>query len=185
MEEHVIAPGADPTSKTADKLRLVRIAVSVVSGVCCLLVIALWIRSYFWIDTIDWFRSPALISATVYRGQIGATRFRLPASKKLKPPTFERHSARVTAGTQVNYNNGAGKRLPSYLGFKSTWLSAPGTVRANTFVTPFWFPTFVLAFLAAVPHWRLVKWRFSLRTLLIVTTLVAVGLAAALYSSDG
>lgn len=185
MEELTIGPGADLTSKMVDKLRLLRIAVSVVSGVCCLLAIALWIRSYFWIDTIDWSRPPSLISATVGRGQVSTTWFKLPDSKKLKPPTFERHSTRVTTETPDKYNSGSGKRLPSYLGFKSTWLSAPRTARANTFVTPFWFPTFALAFLAAVPHWRLIKWRFSLRTLLLLITVVAVLLGASIYSTRG
>ena len=41
-------------------------------------------------------------------------------------------------------------------------------------IVPYWFPVAILASLAAVPWIRWSK-RFSLRTLLIATTLVAVG----------
>jgi hypothetical protein len=42
-------------------------------------------------------------------------------------------------------------------------------------LAPHWFAALVFAALAAIP-WISRSWRFSLRTLLIATTLVAVGL---------
>ena len=44
---------------------------------------------------------------------------------------------------------------------------------------PAWFPVVLFALLAAAP-W--IRWRFSLRTLLIATTLIAVGVGLAAYA---
>jgi hypothetical protein len=48
------------------------------------------------------------------------------------------------------------------------------------FVIPYWLPAMLAATLAAVP-W--ITWKFRLRTLLIVMTLVAVLLTAIVYSA--
>jgi hypothetical protein len=47
---------------------------------------------------------------------------------------------------------------------------------------PYWFPVLALAALTAT-HWIRPTWQFSLRTLLIAMTLVAVGLGAVVYTS--
>ena len=58
-----------------------------------------------------------------------------------------------------------------YLVFQSCKTSALWLVVAIS--TPHWFVTLLFALFAAIP-WIRRKWRFSLRTLFIVTTLVAV-----------
>ena len=156
-------------------LRYLRIGWTALCSIVVVLQVVLWVRSYWWIDFVLWTRPNTLISATVFRGQAGSTWSRIPVARRAEAQEFRRHSNRITSGTQVNYNDGTGKPLPSYMGFKSSWLSAPKPTRATTLVIPFWFPTFVMAVIAAVPYWRGMKWRFSLRTLLIATTLVAVG----------
>jgi hypothetical protein len=47
---------------------------------------------------------------------------------------------------------------------------------------PYWLPTVLIAALAAMPWVRQLRWRFSLRTLLIATTLVAVVLGAIVWT---
>jgi hypothetical protein len=164
------------------KYRKLRIAWSVAWGVMAVLLLVLWVRSYWWIDSVYSARSTVHISITVFRGQVGATWLKYPAPIPVQAQSFMRHSNRITGGTRVNYNDGTGKPLPSYLGFKSSWLSAPRPLRAVTLVIPFWFPTFVLTLVAAAPYSRRMKWRFSLRTLLIATTLIAVVLGAVVHA---
>jgi hypothetical protein len=50
----------------------------------------------------------------------------------------------------------------------------------NCFVVPYWFPLTVAASIGVAP-WIHFSTRFSLRTLLILTTLVAIGLGAVIY----
>jgi hypothetical protein len=52
----------------------------------------------------------------------------------------------------------------------------------NVFICPFWFPVVLVISLAAVPwiHWSR---RFSLRSLLIVTTLIAIVLGLAVFAA--
>ena len=49
-------------------------------------------------------------------------------------------------------------------------------------VTPHWFLTILFSTLVAVPWFRSFRFHFSLRTLLIVMTLVAVGLGVVVHA---
>jgi hypothetical protein len=53
---------------------------------------------------------------------------------------------------------------------------------SNYGVIPHWFPVLLTAMLFTVPWIRQLSWRFSLRTLLIATTLVAVVLGLICYA---
>jgi len=48
---------------------------------------------------------------------------------------------------------------------------------------PLWLPSLGAAIMAILPWIRYWNWQFSLRTLLIVTTLVAVGLGLLVYAN--
>ena len=62
-----------------------------------------------------------------------------------------------------------------------SWLRFRWYFQPNVWVLvmPHWFLVLVVATLSALPWFR---WRFSLRTLLIVTTLIAVALGAIGYA---
>ena len=130
--------------------RLLRIAFSVVSGIACVLLIALWVRSYFIFDQMNWDRTN--IRALSLRGQLGLTWLNRPTALSTRFQHTEFRSSRIVQGpngTKVNYNDGTGYPLPSYPGFKSSWLSAPVRGRLTTFVIPYWFPVVVGGILAA------------------------------------
>src|SRR5689334_7673711 len=104
------------------KYRKLRIAWLAMWGLLTVLLLVLWVRSYWWIDVIDWFGSKTLISAAMSRGQFGS--HWLTVAPPSLPPRFlglRRLGNRITNGTQVGYGDGTGKPLPSYLGFKSSW----------------------------------------------------------------
>jgi hypothetical protein len=146
-------------------LKYVRIAVTALSLTACVLLIALWVRSYWWSDNFM---------------------LRLPNSR-----VFIIHSMRA----QTAWYFSAGHR------FSGNWTTESNTVARETdgiTLTPWHrellrfqlhrrpisFPVWVLVALfgglATLP-W--LSQRFSLRTLLIATTLVAVALAAIVYAS--
>jgi hypothetical protein len=140
------------------KYRKLRIALSVVFSVLCLLLIALWVRSYWRHDAL-WHTSTsnavhgvASSSGTILFQQIHAT----PG---------------VTApGWHYTYY----PKPHAYLGF--TWERKP----AYTLVgAPMWFLAASLLVAGAAPWLR---WRFSLRTLLIGITVVAAVLGLVIWA---
>ena len=146
------------------KYRKLRIAWSVACGVACLLLIALWVRSYFWFDTVkmsfDGERAYWLGSV------VGELRFG-------KPMTHRRGFRLETYDTPAREWVKSEAPKQSVLGF--WWgYSSMGFFR---FIIPHWFPVFLAAAIGAAP-WM----RFSLRTLLIAMTLVAVGLGWFVYA---
>jgi hypothetical protein len=137
-----------------------RIAWSVVWGVLAVLLIALWVRSYWRCDLID-FRT---ISGHHFqighaRGILGcggdANLFSLPWSI-----TKWDIASDVTRGDET---------IQGHFGFTFEAVLSFGTVAT----APHWFAVMLCAIVAAAP-WIRWKWRFSLRTLLIATTLIAV-----------
>ena len=160
------------------RLLLVRIAFSIVCGILCLLLIVLWVRSYWWHDWLG--------------GQLPRNRsFSLSAANgRLRYATFDRAYENSFSGERAPDWYVSTKRLsgPPHL----TLVNTPLTEFALGFagssdkygivaVFPVWVPATVVALFAAGPWCRQMNWRFSLRTLLLATTLVAVvlGLAVA------
>jgi hypothetical protein len=132
-------------------LRWLRITWTGIWGLAAVLLIALWVRSYSWMDFSLLNSQTGLVSAT---------------------------------GSLI-YVNDASTSLP--LGW-SSMLAAPAFVEALRFeapkaiIVPFrWLVTAGLP-LVIVP-W--LPWRFSLRTLLIVTMLVAVLLGLIMWAMRG
>jgi hypothetical protein len=139
-------------------LKYLRIAVTALSLTACVLLVALWVRSYRWLDNVN--VSTAGTTALhsfdgaigfVYSGRSSSPGVTSVSAKELRPLT-EKTSGEKTTNWYFDWN------------------------RTGTAVRcPHWFVTLLLGIFAAVPwlHWNK---RFSLRTLLIATTLVAVGL---------
>jgi hypothetical protein len=146
------------------RFRNLRIAWSVVCSIATVLLVVLWVRSYWWEDGLVWVRGSAR-NVILVNSKSGTLGFSFcpggDAEEQLLPPFFK--------------------------------LTRP--LPRNSQVTPFaWFSDAVLTIIR-VPTWALIAlsvaigttpWfghprRFSLRTLLIATTVVAVGLGLIVY----
>jgi hypothetical protein len=143
------------------RYRKVRIAWSVACVVACVLLIALWVRSNWWLDEI-WITLPSnralgFISAancgSIGIQQRGSDKSVYTGGYSRAELQKEQKSSRIFRGFSIARN----------------------TDPASFINMPYWF--LVLVF-AALPWLR---WRFSLRTLLIATTLIAAGLGLAVY----
>jgi len=152
-------------------LRYLRIAVTVLSLTACVLMLALWMDSY---------RSVRFLNTRYYRLQLMAGSFRGavgidvntnqtssgPGTKPMVYWHFSTHpSSKRNHGLVTDR-----LRVISFLGFR--WVCTANSYEADL---PFWFLTLLPAATSALPwiHWSR---RFSLRTLLIATTLVALAL---------
>jgi hypothetical protein len=162
VNELAIAPSAARYNRGM-RFRKLRIAWSVVCGVACVLLIVLWVRSHSKWDRL------------FYHLPSGGT------------AGFSSWDGNIIVG--VEYSRGAsysrGFEFESQL--TSQWQLDPSE-RGFLFMRdssefavgmPHWFPIILSAVIAAVP-WA--KQRFSLRTLLIATTLVAVVLGLIAWS---
>ena len=151
-------------------IRGLRIAVSAVFGMLCVLLIFLWVRSYSWTDDL-WVRVPNSGMATEFvslGGQVGVV---ITPSAKRSP--WIRETKPVPDNLRSMWNVLLPRR--NVLGFMFAW-------KANTIGIglPNWFVILTGGTLATAPwiHWGK---RFSLRTLLIATTLIAALLGTAAY----
>jgi hypothetical protein len=170
------------------KYRKLRIAWSVGWGVAAVLLVALWVRSYWWVDGV--------------RLQANATYYLVSASQALRleilpgAPPLARERAKMRELTtrivipdmanavssswhkfKVSADRDPERQATSILGFR---LTRPPTTPLP--VCPHWFAVTLLAALATAPWVRKLDYRFSLRTLLIAMTLVAVGLGAIVWA---
>jgi hypothetical protein len=141
--------------------RKLRIAWSVAWAILCVLFVALWWRSYWWVERIH---MPTLGNQAVV---VGAA-----------PGTFVFQMAPYSV-------------LPAYLRYPADeWLV--GTthsrvwgkfdIRSNSVVLPYWLLVVTTAGVATIPWLRQLPHQFSLRTLLIAMTFMAVVLGAIVFS---
>jgi hypothetical protein len=141
--------------------RGLRIAWTAGFGILCLLLIALWVRSYWWVDSV---RFPISRSSNLGGWSVEGT---IAVIKGTHDPGFFNVPGRMVRHHVVNrrvLDNRPQIRRGNHgpFGF--------GVMAGNIPYAPHWFFVFVLSVLAILPWIR----RFSLRTLLIATTLVAV-----------
>jgi 4-amino-4-deoxy-L-arabinose transferase-like glycosyltransferase len=165
--------------------RKLRIAWSVGWGLVVVLLTVLWVRSYWWYEyafkPIDFRRA---ISFSSQQGQtsIRVATFRLDSyfrqndgtMKQIHPSEWQFGSGPSLAGVG---NRGFSFRLHPHLSIKA----------------PHWFCVLISIALAipgvpavvgALASFRRSRWRFSLRTLLIATTLLAVVLGLAVWAGS-
>jgi hypothetical protein len=157
-------------------LKYLRIAVTALSLTACVLVVALWVRSYWRWDSphgpISRTRWMQLNSIRGYLfvgiGERDAIGYRQWTQRTFRASSLTDTGATGTVAWDFNWKVGA-------LGF--------GVVESNQMrllYMPYWFLA-GLAAAAAAFCWSKqpranARWRFSLRTLMVATTLVAVGL---------
>jgi hypothetical protein len=158
------------------RFRKLRIAWSVACGIAFLLLIVLWVRSYRVSD--DWRRANGgkLLNIQSYRGEFGIGRWSFPR------PIPWRHSA-----NRIDEIDEPAKRLwtpmkdqapLSYVGIR--WQTL---MPLNLFAIRYWSPVVLSGTLATLPWLSLWSGRYSLRTLLIATTLVAVVLGLIMWAT--
>jgi len=148
------------------KYRKLRIAWSAVWGIVCLLLVALWVRSYRAYDIVTHVK-PGFVINTV--GSNGGTLYvahtTLPSNLRFAGPGWQFRSAGPPLGWR--YGSAVVGEVPSMFEFKNGLIRLP------------YFLLIALSAAAVAVSW--LPWQFSLRTLLIATTLVAVGLGWIVY----
>jgi hypothetical protein len=131
------------------KYRKLRIAWSVGWGVLCVLLTVFWVRSYSWLDSASLFGKYSLAS---FRGELFVNRpvvltYSGPTPPGFSPPRYGITSIPADQSGLIIFEGG--RAIPF-------WLSILPTVAIG------------------MASW--LRWRFSLRTLLIGMTVVAVAL---------
>jgi hypothetical protein len=151
------------------KFRNLRIAWSVMCGILCLMLIALWVRSYWQWDNVGTNKTPSLYHVVSLDGRaILLNELFIPTGSD----TGDRRSwfyLTQESGPMPPYS------FPSYLGFyvklgKSQWIIA----------LPYCFLAAAAIAMAAFPwaRWHLT---FSLRTLLLTVTFLALALGTIVW----
>jgi hypothetical protein len=163
-------------------LRYLRIAVSLLSLIACMLLVASWVRSYLWMDQ---YIHP--VSAVRYFGLTsieGQVVFGASDDPDLSAAFSRYGSIWIRKAFPLrDWDKAVGGPVPFFpaarprgiirwprLAKNAYVMSKPGSNHYEVIV-PYWLLVLSTAALAAAP-W--IKWRFSLRTLIIVMTLVAV-----------
>jgi hypothetical protein len=149
------------------RYRKLRIAFSATCGIICLLLIGLWVRSYRLCDYV--IRVEVGDQATTTIGSNYGTVYflrvkllpRTPDPAGFFPRTFSHRWKYLASDVQITPN---------------TWPEWTSNPTGSQIRVPFWCLVIPSAALSAVPWIRAAKCRFSLRTLLIAMTLIAVGL---------
>src|SRR4051794_512322 len=137
-------------------VRGIKITWTVFCGIACVLLIVLWVRSYWRWDAAWKFTPATELDIDTQNGEAFLRYFSPPVS-----------TMKTTIGVGTKPALDIDVMPPnSHAGF----CFRRGGQSIGLFV-PFWFLTLITAPLAVAP-W--ITWRFTLRTLLIVTTLVAV-----------
>jgi hypothetical protein len=145
-----------------DKLRLtLRIATSIACIVACVLLVELWARSYWWSDNVTGY-----VSAREFGLDSGSGSFTVAVCD------CDRH---IVPGL----NSYLMKEPEEAAQFGLAITDLDGEGYAYSFSSPYWLAVVVFVSLATVP-W--VKLRFSLRTFLVATTLIALVLGLTIHS---
>jgi hypothetical protein len=148
-------------------LRYLRFTWSGLCVIACVLLVVLWVRSYWWMDTALFpYRHATCVLLFSLQGQFGGSV--TPYSTVGIDVTHSRLIYPIV--TKDDHGQIAGGAWIQFLRF--TFSSA--------LYIPYWIPVFATLLLAAVPWIRWPK-RFTLRILLIATTLVAVVLGLVVW----
>jgi hypothetical protein len=151
--------------------RKLRITWSVAWGLVALLLCALWVRSYWFWDRCYWPGSSTGVQLNSDAGHIVLVVG--PHEPSSNITAFFAESRPTYDESETYYKN-------DILGFY--FQSAPGGFRLDV---PHWFLVVLVISISAAGWWQRLNGRFSLRTLLITTTLVAVVLGLVVYTLKG
>jgi hypothetical protein len=142
------------------RFRKLRIAWSVLCGIACVLLIALWVRSYRYVETVLCkFSDDVLIYAGSLPGELG---FSIVSEESVEPWIVYKQPSE-------KWLKGVGDRW-----LEQTWGGFRIDIDNAGIMAPYWFLVSIFATVGTLAWIHKLKWKFSLRTLLIATTLVAV-----------
>ena len=146
------------------RFRKLRIVFSAICGIACVLLIVLWVRSYWWVD-IGFFKVTK--GVFLYGGSMPGT-FGFHIYPEEYVPTGMWHQSAEKWRRALHEREGMGLL---------------GTFRIDTeqVLVPYWF-WLLIPVAVAVVSWLPWRGRFSLRALLLATTLVAVVLGLVCYA---
>jgi hypothetical protein len=143
-------------------LRYLRIGFTAICMIACPLLTALWVRSYWWQDTVSWrCFTPEAIRLDTFPG-----RFCVETFIDRQETVFFSYSG----GGFYQYWGPRYRVSSKQLTEPTAWQMYRGPI-GNPLLIPLWLPPLAAAILAALPWLR---WRFSLRTLLIAITIIAL-----------
>jgi hypothetical protein len=155
------------------RYRKLRIAWSVVCGVACILLIVVCVRSYWKLDGVSGNRGIHYVYLDTLQGDFHYARI-VPSSANAIPwRAF--HNPIVDTDLQSRDASQKGShRMPGirWKVFGNGWQVA----------IALWLPALISGVFAVAPWTRQLKWHFTLRTLLIATTLIALVLGLAVRS---
>jgi hypothetical protein len=176
-----------------------RIAFSATCGMACVLLVVLWVRSYFIADRLHLpVGAKEAIAVASKQGKLFLLRYETVPQPNAWQAGLYSHSTAdelsfpmgdVSSNSRLGF--GIMHRPPYSLpelkeqvvgkpGVITIWNSGVMFLKGYAVMFPAWFLTLVTAVIAVAP-W--ISRRFSLRTLLLATTLVAVVLGAAVWAA--
>jgi hypothetical protein len=156
------------------KFRKLRIAFSATCLIACVLLIVLWVRSYAHVDCVTYIFAGSRMAAV--ESKVG--RVYLSTGESCYPPGYTAMQSKRLDDDDVIYDFKTAKEDGfKALIFPSEYCQFPKALRLQH-----WYVVSFFIALGAIP-W--IRWsrRFSLRTLLIATTLIAVVLGLAVYAA--
>jgi hypothetical protein len=162
----------------SNKLYKLRIAFSAVCGIVCLLLIVLWVRSYWRVYSLYEQHYDAPSAPTTYvRSWVELQKGNVVISKGFKDSPM-----RPRSGT---FQWDIVSRAQSYVrpeGVPIWGFEYSSNNERMNLAMPCWFLVPLIGAATALPWIGHFGWRFSLRTFLIAITLVAIVLGAAVYA---
>ena len=158
----------ESTPSPGFKYRKLRIAFSGVYGILCLLLIALWVRSYSFNDILEKKTRSQLLQIHSGNGRLGFCQINPSRSRRIPASSFAVLLEELSQGRALVSRPISNSRLPT------------GSI-VSTVLVPYWLPVLLTATVAAI---TLIPWsrRFSLRTLLIATTVVSAVLGTLVWA---
>ena len=106
------------------RFRELRIAISTTCLIACVLLVALWVRSYFKVDYVHGETAQRMICMSSYHGRFGLLWMNSTYTTPPESRTWDFNTLPASEGRWRVYNDWTGSPLPSYLRFESSSLSA-------------------------------------------------------------
>lgn len=147
-------------------VRRARIAASALFGVLTVLLVALWVRSYWWRDNL--FIEISQLSYAQYSSEEGESAFLVTHSSGSKESRLVWFNPWELGHTRIEFFPFNGE-YPRWMGFDMYWIDGD---EWGIFV-PHWFVCLLTGAIAVMSANTKSK-RFSIRTMLIAVTLVAI-----------
>ena len=144
--------------------RILRISWSVGWGIAAVLLVLLWVRSYWWMDYVQPWLKHTVVSL---RGKL----------------FVDKHIVLSTPSTTVPGEVEVGQvETNAFFAYSLATKQFSFFPLKSGLAVPYWLIAALIVGLAATPWVRSVRWRYSLRTLLLLTTLVCVILGVLVWA---